>query len=178
MSEWLDRFRELTRDDPRFTPGAKRAKNVKILTLDSEQQDNTRDAEDFGSFGIFGTGYQENHQPTAVPSRKIEFDWHLAFVDRCAAYRLRGRDPTAIARLAWSDLQSRWHFDHGDRVPPDRCAGCHQPLAHGPVLDLIDGCRVHAVDTDCLIAYGVRWRAAAREALIALGLEPIEDDAD
>jgi hypothetical protein len=45
-------------------------------------------------------------------------------------------------------------------------------------LDLIDGARVHAADTDCLILYGARWRAAARAALITLGLTASPPDPD
>ena len=43
-------------------------------------------------------------------------------------------------------------------------------LEERPTVSLVDG--VHFEPIDCLIRFGKRWRGAAREALVALGLEP------
>ena len=63
---------------------------------------------------------------------------------------------------------------HGERVDRKCCAGCRALFTDDdPVLDLIDRNRVHHDDDHaCLIWYGTRWRAAARRALVALGLQP------
>jgi hypothetical protein len=75
--------------------------------------------------------------------------------------------------LAWGAAQNRWHLEHGERVPPDLCAGCRQPIGGAEALDLIDGNRVHLSDGyNCLIRHGERWRAAATRALAELGLKP------
>jgi hypothetical protein len=60
-------------------------------------------------------------------------------------------------RLAWGDLQNRWHMEHGERVPRHLCAGCGKLIGGLPALDFIDGNRVHDADGhDCLIAFGER----------------------
>jgi hypothetical protein len=54
-------------------------------------------------------------------------------------------------------------------VPRDICAGCRRPILSGEeTLELADDNRVH-IDNDyqCLIAWGRRWRAAARAAVAA-----------
>jgi hypothetical protein len=63
--------------------------------------------------------------------------------------------------------EMRWHLAHGERVPRHLCAGCRQPIDTGQeVLDLADDNRVHLADGyRCLIAWGRRWRAAARAAI-------------
>jgi hypothetical protein len=64
--------------------------------------------------------------------------------------------------------EMRWHLDHGERVPRHLCAGCRQPIdpAYDEILDLADDNRVHLADGyRCLIAWGRRWRAAARAAI-------------
>jgi hypothetical protein len=79
------------------------------------------------------------------------------------------REYTRSERFAWGERQNRWHLEHGERVPVDICAGCRRPIAAAEALDLIDGCRVHFGEIDCLIRHGTRWRAAATRALMALG---------
>jgi hypothetical protein len=82
--------------------------------------------------------------------------------------------PRAVAeRLAWAEIEARWHLELGERVPRELCAGCREPIDEAKALDLIDGCRVHVrPDHNCLIRYGGRWRAAATRALMAMGLTP------
>lgn len=80
------------------------------------------------------------------------------------------------ARLAWGELQVRWHRLHGERLPEWQCAGCGEPIGGGEALMLSDGNRVHldqAHRFECLIAYGERWRDAATRALEKLGLKPL-----
>jgi hypothetical protein len=75
-------------------------------------------------------------------------------------------------RLAWGDLENDWHHQHGKRCPSWQCAGCDAPIGGSQALNLPDGNRVHLEPIDCLIRFGKRWRGAAREALVASGLEP------
>ena len=85
--------------------------------------------------------------------------------------------------------EMRCHLDHGERVPRHLCAGCREPIegADDEALDLADGNRVHLADGyRCLIAWGRRWRAAARAAIrdfergpwgISLDLHPASETA-
>jgi len=75
-------------------------------------------------------------------------------------------------RLAWGDLENEWHELHGRRWPSWQCAACNAPIGGSQALNLPDGNRVHFEPIDCLIRFGKRWRGEAREALVALGLEP------
>jgi hypothetical protein len=95
---------------------------------------------------------------------------------------------TEIIDIATARKQTRWHLEHGERVPRALCAGCRRPFAPSDEgLDLADGNRVHlgrGASSDplllrdqpqedgppvysCLIAWGERWRRQAREALAA-----------
>jgi hypothetical protein len=81
------------------------------------------------------------------------------------------------ARLAWGELQNRWHRLHGEQVPEWQCAGCGEPIGGPPALDLADGNRAHLDRLDCVIRYGERWRGAATRELVAISLQPpIEGD--
>ena len=75
-----------------------------------------------------------------------------------------------------------WHIEHGERVPRERCAGCRNTIAaREAVLELADGNRTHlADDYACLIAWGERWRRAARQACSLQGknLRSIPEGAD
>jgi hypothetical protein len=74
--------------------------------------------------------------------------------------------------LAWGELQDRWNLAHGERVSPEICAGCRRPIGTAEALGLLDGNRVHLADGyDCLTRHGARWRGAATQALIAMGLQ-------
>ena len=105
--------------------------------------------------------------------------WRHLYVERAGIRQYEGSYTHAEAEhLAWSELQSRWHMEHGERAPRHLCAGCRRLIGGKPVLDLIDGCRVHADEGyDCLIRWGQRWRVAATRALVAMGLKPsVSDD--
>jgi hypothetical protein len=167
MSSWLSRFHELTRTAP---PGDKSDRTAKTYITGRDEQSDARNAEGFVSLVPFVTQIEGGERRAASPNREVAFDWRRAFADRCAAYRVRDRDEATVAHLARADLENRWHLEYGERVSPDLCAGCLRSLGRGPALDLIDGCRVHAADADCLTSYGERWRAAARQALVGLGL--------
>jgi hypothetical protein len=78
-------------------------------------------------------------------------------------------------RLAWGELQDRWHKLHGERVAPNLCAGCRRPIGDCETLDLGDGNHVHLDDLNCLLQHGERWRRAATRALVELGLQPPAD---
>jgi hypothetical protein len=77
------------------------------------------------------------------------------------------------ARLAWGEVEHRWHMAQGERVPRDLCAGCRRRIGTVEALDLIDGNRVHMADGyDCLIRHGERWHHTVATALYRLGLAP------
>jgi hypothetical protein len=101
-------------------------------------------------------------------------DWRYLYEERAAIREYDGHYTRAQAeRLAWSEMQSRWHMERGERVSRGLCAGCRRSIGSAKVLDLIDGCRVHLTDDNaCLVRHGERWRAAATRALIAHGLKP------
>jgi hypothetical protein len=75
-------------------------------------------------------------------------------------------------RLAWGEMEHRWHHVHGARSPAWQCAGCGSPIGGRTALDLADRNRVHFDRLDCLLAFGERWRSEATAALRGLGLDP------
>jgi hypothetical protein len=100
-------------------------------------------------------------------------DWRALFEERVAAGQSVGHARAEAEALAWGELQTRWHAEHGERVSADLCAGCRRPLGEAEVLSLIDSNRVHfGADNACLVQYGTQWRRAATQALRALGLTP------
>jgi hypothetical protein len=76
------------------------------------------------------------------------------------------------ARLAWGELEKRWHRLQGVRAPQWQCAGCGEPIGGLKALTLSDDNRVHFSDLDCLLAFGERWHHDATVGLQALGLVP------
>jgi hypothetical protein len=76
------------------------------------------------------------------------------------------------ARLAWGEMQDRWHRLHGARVPEWQCVGCGEPIGGLAALTLGDGSRLHLDKLDCLLSFGERWRNEATAGLRALGLDP------
>jgi hypothetical protein len=104
-------------------------------------------------------------------------DWRDLYEERAAIREYDGGYSRPEAeRLAWGEIQNRWHAQHRGPARPEICGGCRQPIGEAKALDLIDGDRVH-VDTAnaCLIRYGITWRTEATRALMALGLMPPSD---
>jgi hypothetical protein len=103
-------------------------------------------------------------------------DWHTRHGE-ALVYWSALRPPDEAGQLAWGELQSRWHWLHGGVLPKWQCAGCGEPIGGLPALDLGDGNRAHLDKLDCLMRYGQRWRGAATQALVAMGLRaPVPDD--
>ena len=99
--------------------------------------------------------------------------WRRPFIIRTIDRELGGaRSHAEAARLAWGELECRWHRLFGESIQEWQCAGCGEPIGGLLSLDLQDGNRVHLERLDCLIRYGERWRGAATRALTALGLRP------
>ena len=99
--------------------------------------------------------------------------WRSRYMGLAFAWSRGGdRDWDAARRLAWGDLQNEWHCLYGQRWPTWQCAGCDAPIGGLEALSLPDGNRVHLNPIDCVIRFGRRWRGAADEALVVLGLEP------
>ena len=115
------------------------------------------------------------HKPAVMAALTPPFpkEWVALFAQRAAKWELGGRPRAEAERVAWAEVQNRWHLQHAERVTRDSCAGCRRPIGAAPALDLIDGGRVHLDNGNaCLIRHGERWRAAATRALMALGLRP------
>jgi hypothetical protein len=109
--------------------------------------------------------------PTA--SRLDPTIWSDLYEERAAHRQFDGGYPRIEAELlAWRDIEWRWHLAHRERASAEVCAGCGQLILPDETLDLIDGARVHMKGYRCRIAYEQRWRSAATNALIALGLQP------
>jgi hypothetical protein len=99
--------------------------------------------------------------------------WHNLYAERTGHWFHGGRRWHEAEALAWGELEDRWNLAYGQRVSSDLCAGCRRSIRTEEVLDLMDGNRVHlADDYDCLLRHGRRWRGAATQALIAMGLRP------
>jgi hypothetical protein len=98
--------------------------------------------------------------------------WRSLYDRRTEDRELNGKRPAAEARrLAWGEMEWRWHKERGERVSPELCAACRRPIGSAAALSLIDGNRVHdRPDNDCLIRHGNRWRGAATRALTDMGL--------
>jgi hypothetical protein len=101
--------------------------------------------------------------------------WRRHYLLRTINWEISAVRPESEARgIAWGELEDRWHRLHGARTPEWQCAGCGEPLAGFPTLDLADGNCVHFHTLVCLLAFGKRWRAEAAAGLKALGLDPPE----
>ena len=178
MTDWLARFRELVKDDSRFSLGADSAIRANSSPLNGDRGADTRKTSAIGSIGPFGAAARESGRQSDTPNQSVEIDWQALFDERAAIREYDGRHTRAEAeRLAWGALENRWHMQYGERVPPETCAGCRRPIGGEVALGLIDGCRVHdRRDHACLTQYGERWRLAATRALLALGLAPTKID--
>jgi hypothetical protein len=122
------------------------------------------------------------HKPDVLAA--LAADWRARHRE-ALAHHAALHPPVEAARLAWGELECRWHRLHGVRVPPEQCAGCGKPIAGSSpgtglaALDLADGNRVHLDEVhglDCLLAFGTRWRGDATNGLRALGLDPPPGD--
>jgi hypothetical protein len=187
-SEWLLRFRALasgsqfsaTCADSLFSPDSSITRGILI--------DDTTIPRPIEAIKAIGTPHMEEPADNWIAGAKSETqdatvlgaqvettaqNWGDLFKERAAIRQFDGaRNRAEAERLAWNELQNRWHMEHGERVPPDLCAGCRRPIGDAEALDLIDRCRVHFKNSDCLIRHGERWRVAATRALLALGLRP------
>jgi len=112
------------------------------------------------------------HKPAVIAA--LAADWRTRHREALAYWGALRPAPEA-ARLAWGEMQNRWHRLHGSRVPQWQCAGCGEPISGLPALNLADGNRAHldqAHGLDCLLSFGERWRREATDGLRTLGLDP------
>jgi len=139
----------------------------------------TRQTSAIGTIGPFGSAVTESGRPSDTLNQSVESDWQALFDERAAIRQYDGRHTRAEAeRLAWGELENRWHMQYGERISRDMCAGCRGPIGNSVAIDLIDGNRVHSVPTTtAFVQHGQRWRAAARRALIAFGIKPPHESA-
>jgi hypothetical protein len=172
LSEWLLRFRAL-REGSDFSETC--ANSLNSANSSSESRVPLGGATEGRVVeAIKAIGTQHSKILSGEKRSNAEVDWHDLYEERAVIREYDGGCSRAEAeRLAWGELQSRWHIENGERVPRDLCAGCRKPIGNARALDLIDGNRVHLDDQNvCLIRHGNRWRAVARRALAALGLRP------
>lgn len=106
-----------------------------------------------------------------APAKLDSTGWRALYLERLRYWRCNRPDDEA-RRIAWGDVECRWHERYGDRAPHGLCAGCRQPLGHSKVLALSDGNVVHFDHLQCLLDFGRRWREAATAALQRTGLQP------
>jgi hypothetical protein len=172
MTDWLARFRELVKDDSRFSLGADSAIRANSSPLNGDRGADTRKTSAIGAIGPFGTAARESGRQSDTPNQSVEIDWQSLFDERAAIREYDGRHTRAEAEwLAWGELENRWHMQYGERIARDICAGCRKPIGNSAAIDLIDGNRVHCNrSNDCLILHGRRWRNAASHALVACGI--------
>jgi hypothetical protein len=145
--------------------------------------DHFRQGKAIEAIEAIGTKAAEERQKAAgtngmVERRDMAARWEAqdgwAFSEELFAHRefYSGHARATAERLAWGEMQNKWHMLHGERVPKQICAGCRRPIGIGPVLPMIDGNVVHAQGNhECLIQYGARWRGAATRALWAMGFK-------
>jgi len=107
--------------------------------------------------------------------------WRRQFAVRTIDHELGGARPhDDAARLAWGELECRWHRLYGERIPEWQCAGCGEPIGGRAALSMGDGNRAHLDDAsglECVIAYGKRWRGTATAGLRAMDLSASGEDA-
>jgi hypothetical protein len=130
---------------------------------------------DAGPDGSSGPGVDYGGLERRWPAEgeRAEASPWLDFFSERAAHREFDGDFSRIEaeRLAWGEVELRWHLLHGERVPHNMCAGCREPFHDAGALDLIDGSRVHFDgERRCLKLWTRKWRAAAARGLQAVGL--------
>jgi hypothetical protein len=136
------------------------------------RRENPENSAAFGAMSHMSQMSQGLITKAAKPAEPIW--WRGFYKERAEHRKFNGRHPRGESdRLAWGEVQWRWHKAYGERVSRDLCAGCRRPIGEAEALDLIDWNRVHIADGHgCLIYHGERWRRAATRALVAMGLEP------
>ena len=94
------------------------------------------------------------------------------YAERVLSWRRAGYGDEAARQMAWSAIAADWYRKHGERTPPEICAGCGEVLGDDTaVLLLPHGERAHAAgDDECIVMYGRRWKAAAAAALASWGI--------
>src|SRR5690348_9712288 len=65
--------------------------------------------------------------------------WRREFIVRTLDRLLGNRTRDEAVRLAWGELQCRWHKQHGERAPTGICGGSRKPIRAAEVVHLIDG---------------------------------------
>jgi hypothetical protein len=174
--------------------GCDRLKLVAPITLLPELADRVRAAKPMLLAALAGTDRKSNtahevgggvlnpsknsataqHPTAASPSDRIASipaHWRLRYFE-ALAYWSAFYPVGEAARLAWGEIENRWHMRYGERVPDWQCAGCRESIGGLAALTLADGNRVHLDKLGCLLSFGERWRRDAAAALGVLGLAP------
>jgi hypothetical protein len=101
-------------------------------------------------------------------------DWRAWMGERYRSKMASGHFSSRDAAMVsvWEEALRAWHMINGKVPDRDGCGACGEVLEMwDSAITVIDGARVHA-SQDCLYDYGERCRAAAHEALVAIGLKP------
>ena len=118
MTDWLARFRELVKDDSRFSLGADSAIRANSSPLNGDRGADTRKTSAIGPIGPFGTAARESGQLSDTPNQSVEIDWQALFDERAAIRECDGRHTRAEAeRLAWGELEPLAHAARRTQCP-------------------------------------------------------------
>ena len=101
-------------------------------------------------------------------------DWHARHREALSYWG--ALHPEEAAGIAWGELQNRWYRLYGHRFADGQCAGCGGPLDNVLPIDLGQGNRAHLDNLNCLLRFGERWRSAATNALVGMGLRAPSGD--
>ena len=97
--------------------------------------------------------------------------WHAWFHALAHRKAIVGCRTLAEAlQLAYGAALNEWHRRHGARADLAYCAGCGEPLTGKALHVLPDSARVHGDNLRCWADYGQRWRSAAADGLVRLGV--------
>jgi hypothetical protein len=107
------------------------------------------------------------------PASSNEMFWRDRYAARVGHWVRDNRRPEEAEDLAYGEMVDQWRERYDQRSPAWQCAGCNEPIAGLPALQLADENRVHFDEyRQCLIRFGRRWRGEAVDGLRGLGLEP------
>jgi hypothetical protein len=109
-----------------------------------------------------------SHTTQTVPDGDSVDAWRSWLRERVHAWRDAGKSLPVSITIAWGLGLVEHHKRHGAKPSPTCCAGCGKRM-DGPKMP--DGAMVHP-GLDCLAAWGERWRGAAHEGLVGMGLNP------